>query len=62
MMVILPLWATEVFMARKELRRKLVGFDEETWHALNLLSRGSMKTFQELADEACCTSMGGQPI
>ena len=33
-------------------RRKLVGFDEETWHALNLLSRDSMKTFQELADEA----------
>jgi hypothetical protein len=34
------------------IRRKLVGFDEETWHALNLLSRESMKTFQELADEA----------
>jgi len=33
-------------------RRKLVGFDEETWHALNLLSRESMKTFQELADVA----------
>jgi hypothetical protein len=29
-----------------------VGFDMETWHALNLLSRESMKTFQELADEA----------
>jgi hypothetical protein len=35
-----------------QFRRKLVGFDEETWHALNLLSRESMKTFQELADEA----------
>jgi hypothetical protein len=35
-----------------QIRRKLVGFDEETWHALNLLSRESMKTFQELADEA----------
>jgi hypothetical protein len=34
------------------IRRKLVGFDEETWHALNLLSRETMKTFQELADEA----------
>jgi hypothetical protein len=34
-----------------QIRRKLVGF-EETWHALNLLSRESMKTFQELADEA----------
>jgi hypothetical protein len=27
-------------------------FDAQTWHALNLLSRESMKTFQELADEA----------
>jgi hypothetical protein len=35
-----------------DVRRKLVGFDEGTWHALNLLSRGSMKSFQELADEA----------
>jgi hypothetical protein len=33
-------------------RRKLVEFDAETWHALNLLSRETMKTFQELADEA----------
>jgi hypothetical protein len=42
-------------------RRKLVEFDAETWHALNLLSRETMKTFQELADEAaiCCTSMHG---
>jgi hypothetical protein len=29
---------------------KLVEFD--AWHALNLLSRESMKSFQELADEA----------
>jgi len=36
----------------KEGRRKLVEFDAPTWHALNLLSRESMKTFQELADEA----------
>jgi len=35
-----------------EVRRKLVGFDEEVWHALNLLSRESMKSLQELADEA----------
>jgi hypothetical protein len=34
-----------------QFRRKLVGFDDETWHALNLLSRESMKTFQELAGE-----------
>jgi len=33
-------------------RRKLVAFDEETWQALDLLGRDSMKTFQELADEA----------
>jgi hypothetical protein len=41
-------------MAKKptEGRRKLVEFDAQTWHALNLLSRESMKSFQELADEA----------
>ena len=41
-------------MAKKptESRRKLVEFDAQTWHALNLLSRESMKSFQELADEA----------
>src|SRR5262245_61540113 len=33
-------------------RRKLVEFDVETWHALHLLSRDSMKSLQELADEA----------
>ena len=33
-------------------RRKLVVFDEETWAALDLLGRDSMKTLQELADEA----------
>jgi hypothetical protein len=33
-------------------RRKLVEFDEATWQALGLLGRDSMKTFQELADEA----------
>ena len=30
---------------------KRVQFDDGTWHALDLLSRDSMKTFQELADE-----------
>ena len=41
-------------MAKKptEPRRKLVEFDAETWQALDLLTRDSMKTFQELADEA----------
>jgi predicted negative regulator of RcsB-dependent stress response len=37
---------------RTESRRKLVEFDEQTWHALNLLSREAGKTFQQLADEA----------
>jgi hypothetical protein len=41
-------------MAKKptEGGRKLVEFDAPTWHALNLLWRESMKSFQELADEA----------
>lgn len=34
------------------MRRKLIQFDEETWHALDLLARDSMSTWQELADEA----------
>jgi hypothetical protein len=33
-------------------RRKLIEFDDETWHGLDLLARDSMKTWQELADEA----------
>jgi hypothetical protein len=41
-------------MAKKpaEARRKLVEFDAETWQAVDVLARDSMKTFQELADEA----------
>jgi hypothetical protein len=41
-------------MAKKptEARRKLIEFDAQTWHTLNLLSRETIKTFQELADEA----------
>lgn len=31
---------------------KRVQFDDETWQALDLLGRDSMKDFQELADEA----------
>ena len=38
--------------ARPVPRRKLIEFDPETWHALQLLGRDSMKTLQELADEA----------
>ena len=33
-------------------RRKLIVFDGETWQALHQLSRDSMKSVQELADEA----------
>jgi hypothetical protein len=31
---------------------KRVQFDEETWHAINLLARERMMDFQELAEEA----------
>jgi hypothetical protein len=31
---------------------KRVQFDQETWNAVDLLGKDSMKTFQELADEA----------
>jgi hypothetical protein len=31
---------------------KRISFDRETWHALNLMTRDKMMTFQELADEA----------
>jgi hypothetical protein len=31
---------------------KRVQFDDETWQALDLLARDSMRDFQELADEA----------
>jgi hypothetical protein len=31
---------------------KRVQFDDETWHALDLLAKDRMQTFQELADEA----------
>jgi hypothetical protein len=33
-------------------RRKLIAFDAETWHALQILGRDSVKSLQELADEA----------
>jgi hypothetical protein len=33
-------------------RRKVIAFEADTWHALALLARDSMKTLQELADEA----------
>ena len=32
--------------------RKRIEFDPETWQALHFLGRDSMKTLQELADEA----------
>ena len=37
---------------RTDVRRKLIEFDGETWQGLDLLARDSMKTIQELADEA----------
>jgi len=33
-------------------KRKIVAFEPETWQALDLLARDSMRSFQELADEA----------
>jgi hypothetical protein len=33
-------------------RRKLIEFDAETWHALHRLSQDSLKSLQDLADEA----------
>ena len=33
-------------------RRKRISFDDETWHALHQLSLDSMRSLQELADEA----------
>ena len=33
-------------------RRKLIAFDTETFHALDVLARDRMMTMQELADEA----------
>ena len=32
--------------------RKRLEFDAETWHALQLFGRDSMRSLQELADEA----------
>ena len=34
--------------------RRRIEFDGETWHALHQLSLDSMKSLQELADEAFC--------
>ena len=38
-------------------RRKLIAFDAEVWHALHLLSRDSMKSLQELADDRLATRL-----
>ena len=32
--------------------RKIIAFDDETWAALDLYARDSMRSLQELADEA----------
>ena len=44
--------ATKRSTATEKLYGKRVTFDAATWAALDLYSRDSMKTFQELADEA----------
>jgi hypothetical protein len=43
---------------------KRVQFDQETWNALDLLARDSMRDFQELADEAFADLLRkhGRPI
>lgn len=33
-------------------RRKLIGFDEETWQALEVMARDQMKSWDELMAEA----------
>lgn len=38
--------------SRRETVGKRVALDRETWHALDLMARDKMMTFQELADEA----------
>ena len=38
--------------ADPSLRRKRIAFDGATWHALHQLSLDSMRSLQELADEA----------
>jgi hypothetical protein len=50
MMVILPPLAQEIpqwSRSRQKAAVKLVEFDAQTWHALNLLSRESRRTFQQ---------------
>jgi hypothetical protein len=36
----------------RSIMRTIIEFDDQTWHALQLYSRDSMKSLQELADEA----------
>ena len=43
---------TESAQREAHLPGKRVQLDDETWIALDLLARDSMKSFQELADEA----------
>jgi hypothetical protein len=44
--------ATKRTMPTEKLHGKRVTFDAATWTALDLYARDSMKSFQELADEA----------
>ena len=49
--------------ARPEIGKR-IAFDRATWMALDLYSRDSMKSFQELADEAFADllSKHGRPV
>ena len=50
--------------ADRDGKGKRVQFDLETWHALNMLARDRMMSFQELADEAFrdLLSKHGHPV
>jgi hypothetical protein len=41
-----------LFAAPEAVMRKLIAFDDDTFHKLTRLARDRMATFQELADEA----------
>jgi hypothetical protein len=45
-------WREQVQGETTAVPNKRVAIDDETWHALTLLARDRMMTFQEVADEA----------
>jgi hypothetical protein len=48
-------------MNESPIRRKRISFDAATWHALHQLSLDSMRSLQELADEAFRDLLKKQP-